>query len=43
MMCGGYSCGEISAPYDTPPNNITAWMSKVRKYLASFAQLSPSV
>ena len=38
MMCDGYSCREISAHY-----NITAWMSKARKYLASFAQLSPSV
>lgn len=43
MMCDGYSCREISAHYDTTPNNITAWMSKARKYLASFAQLSPSV
>lgn len=43
MMCDGYSCREISAHYDTTPNNITAWMSKARKYPASFAQLSPSV
>lgn len=43
MMCDGYSCREISAHYDTTPNNITAWMSKARKYLAGFAQLSPSV
>ena len=43
MMCDGYSCREISSHYDTTPNNITAWMSKARKYLASFAQLSPSV
>ena len=24
MMCDGYSCREISAHYDTTPNNITA-------------------
>lgn len=42
MMCNGYSCREISAHYDTTPNNIAAWMSKARKYLASFAQLSAS-
>lgn len=42
MMCDGYSCKEISVLYNTTPNNITAWMSKARKYLASFAPLSPS-
>ena len=40
MMSEGYSCKEISAHYGTTANNITAWMSKARKYLSSYAQVS---
>ena len=40
MMAEGYSCKEISAQYGTTPNNITAWMSKARKFLASYDQLT---
>lgn len=38
MTLDGYSCKEIGARYHTTPNNITAWMSKGRKFLSSYAQ-----
>lgn len=43
LMLDGYSCKEISAGYQTTPNNVTAWMSKARKFLASYAELSSAV
>lgn len=40
MMADGYTSREIGEQMETSANNVTAWISKARKYLKSNPELT---
>jgi len=40
LMAMGYTSGEIGAEFNVPANNVTAWISKSRKYLRSIPAIA---